>query len=153
MRGTIEERFYSKVDRDGPGGCWRWIGGTFPANSARYGSFNFRKKTITAHRMSFILSKGEIPVGLHVDHICRNTLCVNPDHLRAISPKENVLIGVGVTAVNHRKTKCGRGHSLSAENLILNRRGHRECRQCKRVTDAAYRFRKRGRKLGLEVKP
>src|ERR1700744_3050035 len=55
-------------------GCWNWVGAK---NNRGYG--NYRSKS--AHRMSYEANSGEkIPEGMTIDHICRNTSCVNPDH-------------------------------------------------------------------------
>lgn len=40
-----------------------------------------RGKRVYAHRESYVYHKGAIPVGLEIDHLCRNRACFNPDHL------------------------------------------------------------------------
>lgn len=65
-----------------------------------------------------------------LDHLCRNRLCVNPEHLEVVSRGENVLRGVGVTAENKRKTHCAHGHEFTTENTY--RYGNkRHCRTCR----------------------
>lgn len=112
-------------------GCWNW---TMPSKPNGYGQIsewrNGKAYTWYAHRVMYIIFKGKIPKGLHLDHLCRNTKCVNPDHLEAVSPKENILRGVGVTAKNARKTHCKRGHKLSGKNLYLNNSKDGVQRQC-----------------------
>jgi hypothetical protein len=63
-------------------GCWDWIMGT----TGRYGMRN----NVSAHRKYYALYKGPIPTGLVIDHLCRNTLCVNPDHLEAVTQAVNL---------------------------------------------------------------
>jgi DNA-binding XRE family transcriptional regulator len=93
----IETYYWVKAD-----GCWQWIGGK---NQNRcYGRYKFQGKMFPAHRFMYIKYKGEIPDDLVIDHVCRNTLCVNPDHLEAVSYAENVRRGKG-TKLNETKVK------------------------------------------------
>ena len=52
-------------------GCWLWTGNLSNAGYGRWGS-KF------AHRLSYELYKGSIPVGMEVDHLCFNPACVRP---------------------------------------------------------------------------
>lgn len=83
---TVEERFWKKVDKTAS--CWNW---TAAKNYLGYGSFSTgTSQSCQAHRYSYELAKGPIPEGLVIDHKCHNPSCVNPDHLRAVTQKQNM---------------------------------------------------------------
>jgi hypothetical protein len=80
---------------------------------------------------------------MHLDHLCRNTRCVNPDHLEPVTLAENVLRGVSSPAMNARKTHCDSGHEFTPANTYISPRSERKCRACGRERDAARRPRNR----------
>jgi len=137
---TAAERFYRKICITQTG-CWEW---TRYIQKAGYGVFRMPDGLKLAHRISYELSKGPIPVGLELDHLCRNRKCVNPDHLEAVTHRENVMRGDSFMADRSRQTQCKSGHQFSQENTInraRNGRTHRECRECGRIAQRAYKAR------------
>lgn len=72
------DRFWRRVDKAGPNGCWVWTGG---CSNTGYGSFSINGKNYATHRLSYAMHKGVVPVGAHVMHSCDRPRCVNPDHL------------------------------------------------------------------------
>lgn len=115
------------------GDCWEWRGTRLRSG---YGVFRSERGMqdrgqLLAHRYAFELTKGPIPPGMHVDHVCRHPWCVRPSHLVLATPRENVLRGQGASARNARKTHCPRGHEYTAENIGSDTRGGRRCAQCR----------------------
>ncbi len=138
---SVISRLWKRVNKNGPvpshrpdlGPCWLWFG---TIDAYGYGVINIDRKVKQCHRVSFELAKGEIPVGLTVDHLCRVRPCLNPDHLESVSRGENVLRGNGYSGTNARKTECKRGHPLSGLNLYILPDGRqRRCRECGRESD------------------
>ena len=124
--GTIEHRFFSKVEIRESSECWWW---TAASNNEGYGLF-WACRQVRAHRWAYERWIGPIQDGLQIDHLCRNTLCVRPSHLEAVTGRVNTLRGVGPTAQNARKTKCPQEHPLAGGNLYTDRDGWRRCRLC-----------------------
>lgn len=75
---------------DKSGECWEW---TASLTTTGYGQFSVGGRAGRphgAHRVSYELTNGPIPAGLDIDHICHNTICVNPAHLRAVTHQKNM---------------------------------------------------------------
>lgn len=143
------ESFWARVDKVGPlpeyrpelGRCWIWTG---PLNRGGYGHFYDNSgKTARAHRLSFSIAYGSIPVGAEVDHLCRVRRCVRPDHLEAVTKRENILRGHSWMADSARKTHCVRGHEFNDANTYRNSQGHRYCRPCRILRARKYKQAKR----------
>ena len=128
---NANERFWSKVEKTDF--CWNWTATT----SSGYGTFKINKKTNLSHRLSYEDFYGKIPKGLQIDHLCRNKRCVNPEHLEAVTSRENTMRGNNITAVNARKTHCKYGHKFTEENTYLfdSKEGKKRCcRICRRIS-------------------
>lgn len=127
------DRFWSKVDI---GDCWLWLGGKA---AGRYGGFYDRGKWRPAHLVAYEELVGPVPDGLELDHLCRVTHCVNPDHLEPVTHGDNVRRGRG--PIHHRiQTKCKWGHLFDEANTRYEKgRLHRTCRACEREKSRARR--------------
>lgn len=74
----VQGRFWPRVQKDGAGGCWLWIG---TKTNEGYGTIRVGEKLCVSHRVGWELVKGPIPDGMLALHKCDNPSCVNPDHL------------------------------------------------------------------------
>lgn len=117
-------------------GCWQWRGADFARD---YGCFNFKGKKGLAHRIVYEIYRGPIQAGLVIDHLCRNTKCVNPFHLEQVTQRINSLRGIGVSAINIRKTHCPSGHAYDEINTYIRVSGNRGCRTCLREQKKKYK--------------
>jgi hypothetical protein len=137
---TFESRFWSKVDKTSPDGCWLWTA----ALRNGYGMIGLGGRGAGvgyAHRLSHEMHIGPIPDGLVIDHLCRTPRCVNPAHLEAVPQRVNVMRGLH-PSINGSwmaaKTHCPDGHEYSTENTYVYR-GRRTCRSCRRANDRRRR--------------
>ena len=134
----VEERFWERVRKTE--GCWEWLGVRREGYGISKIQIRGRQIPFFAHRVAYELTKGPIPEGMTLDHLCRNRGCVNPAHLEPVTAVENTMRGYGVGAVNSRKQFCPRGHPLTEGNLVGGdlRDGHRKCLICKRERDRQW---------------
>jgi len=87
LTDKIIQRFHSKYARSTvEDQCWNWTGTV----SRGYGRLSIGKLWFKAHRISYYLHHKELPTDLTIDHLCKNTLCVNPAHLEPVTSEENL---------------------------------------------------------------
>lgn len=84
---SLEQRFWSKVNKDATGGCWSWEAST---STDGYGQIRVNGRAKTVHRLSWEWANGAIPDGMFIDHRCHNRRCVNPEHLRLVTNAQNM---------------------------------------------------------------
>lgn len=124
-----KKRFFSKI-RIHENGCHLWVGVT---DRAGYGQFKLNYRQEKAHRVAYFLHHGQIDKTLTIDHLCAYKSCVNPNHLRLVSIRENVLASNNAAAINAKKTHCKRGHEFTPENTGKSKKG-RYCIKCHNTT-------------------
>jgi hypothetical protein len=132
VRTTIEERFWSYVNKSGrlmPGmtsRCWEWQG----ANDGNYGEFlvlTEPKQVVKyAHAFAWELYGGLSPTRkFPLHHLCGNKLCVNPNHMAMVTRAGHSML--------HTVTfdaKCKNGHPFDEVNPLIDGKGYRRCREC-----------------------
>jgi hypothetical protein len=126
------EKWWERVSKR-QDGCWEWTGSRWARG---YGRFYVDGRRQSAHRWGYEHLRGPISEGLELDHLCRNTWCVNPKHLEPVEHLVNVRRGVAgqvnrarALAVSH----CPAGHPYDHVNTRYLARGSRACRTCDRV--------------------
>jgi hypothetical protein len=139
VRGTLEQRFWSKVYMDPNCGCWLWAGD----GSKRYGTIGIRidnrQKRIYAHRLSYEMHIGPIPEGKEIDHTCRVTFCVNPRHLEPVTTLENHRRMPSESRHRPYRTHCANGHEFTPENTRRIERKKYPYKVCIICSRAAFR--------------
>ena len=110
--------------------CWFWLGAK---GAAGYGNLKYKQRTIPAHRAAYETFVGPIPEGLHIDHLCRQPGCINPEHLEPVTKRENERRGIRGLLTTH----CPAGHAYDEANTYYYGE-QRHCRTCRR--DRARRY-------------
>lgn len=145
---TIEERFWSKVDKSGE--CWLWTGYIKPNGYANFypgGGRHVQK--VYVHRFAYELTCGPIPADLEIDHLCHVRHCVNPAHLDVVThrvnlDRRNAALGWALPKapkVRAIETHCRKGgHPFDEANTHVDRKsGKRMCKACAQVRYLARR--------------
>lgn len=137
-----EVRFWGHVDKSNPSGCWFWTD-----NLRRRATFmpgHFGRRSIYAYRFAFYLKHGRYQKkGMHLDHLCREPRCVNPDHLEEVTGRENTLRGMNPWIVRRREIaatgRCKHGH---VGQYTKNGKGQYKCKGCKKMRAVLAKKRK-----------
>lgn len=118
-------------------GCWEW---RLRADATGYGQFRWnldgRTLSVQAHRAVYLDLIGEIKDGLVLDHLCKNRICVNPEHLEPVTVNENV------RRSSYLPGQCRRGHPWEGNERVKSD-GNRQCNICYEASWRARNARKR----------
>ena len=107
-------------------------------------------RSVPVHRFSYMLSKGNIPEGLVIDHICHNPSCVNPDHLRAVTQQQNLENLPGAMKSNGHShvrgvhwDKCARRYTVEMWHNGVRHHAKGHFKSLAEATNAAIELRNR----------
>lgn len=144
----VSERLWAKVDTSGE--CWLWTGATTANGYGVLSVFTERLDRHTnalAHRLAYELLIGPIPQGLEIDHLCRVRHCVNPEHMEAVTHRENQ------RRMSEAVTHCrNAGHELTPENTRVSPNGRRRCLACQSEERRRYEMKNPGRHKAYRAK-
>lgn len=82
----VIDRLMDRV-REDENGCWIFEG---CRTKDGYGQIKDGGRLKYVHRVAYEHFNGPIGPGLDIDHLCFVRACVNPDHLRAVTNKQNL---------------------------------------------------------------
>lgn len=126
-RRPLEDRLWEKACESSDG-CWIWQGSRNPVGYGQIRAPGRRGALLAAHRVAYEFVVGLIPAGLTIDHLCRNTSCINPAHMEPVTLRENIRRGAAV------QTHCKYGHPLDGRMRDKKMRSGwaRYCKTCLR---------------------
>lgn len=127
-RVPLAERLWRRVDKTET--CWFWTGAKAGGGYGVIVEDAPSRKMRGVHRVAYELTRGPIPDGLVVNHLCRTPACVRPDHLEAVTQAENVAYSDRVLGIRSVLTHCPQGHEYTPENTRLRLGKWRHCRAC-----------------------
>ena len=140
---ALETRFHKHYISEPNSGCWIWIGAVIKSKGALYGVIKRDRADIKvrggsndlAHRVAFGLYKEAVTPEKQIDHTCRNTLCVNPNHLELVTGGENTRRAY----IRLYGNACKKGHPFDEANTWTEKNGQRHCRKCHAEREALRR--------------
>jgi hypothetical protein len=152
----IPQRVLDRIEarvKKAPNGCWLWPGAKVEGyGRITWSDLNGKKTWHLTHRVMHESVNGPIPEGMQIDHICHDPdecspaiakdcphrACCNPEHLRAVSTRENLLRGGTVSAARRAVEECPKGHAFDASNTLVSTQGQRSCKACTYERNRAY---------------
>lgn len=125
---SLQHRLWAKVEKH-PDGCWVWTGAVNKRQNG-YGIIYVGppRRQGVVHVLVYEWLRGPIPDDFDLDHLCRNTRCVNPDHLEPVPHEVNCRRG---RSAEREKTSCPKGHPYNEANTYIRSNGWRGCRLCR----------------------
>lgn len=145
------DRFWGKVDKKSSDIFYKGTRCWICPSKQRYASIWFSGVYLKAHRISWIISYGDIPNKINILHHCDNTHCVNPSHLFSGTQLDNVhdmiskgrkWVGSGEKNPNHKITidKVRELREIHKKHSPFERRGYNVNSLCKKYGISRTQF-------------
>lgn len=105
-----------------------------------------KRHMVTGHRASWVRVNGQVPLGMTIDHLCKQRMCVNPEHMRLLPNYENAR---RIDGKDWPIGTCANGHSADSLRPVKRRskdgspRWGRTCYECADIYRKRYSDRKR----------
>ena len=143
----VDSRFWNKCSI-ADNGCWEWQGFLNPAGYGQFSAGN--GKVMLTHRWTYQRFVGPLIDGMHIDHLCRNVKCCNPEHLEQVTPRVNMERTTGHRHSHYSKgnrSHCGNGHEMTPENSYKRpgRVNSYACRACHAEYSRQWLIRREGK--------
>lgn len=106
------------------GECWVWSGW----KKGLYGQFEVYGRAMPAHRVAYLDMGNKIADAMELDHLCRNPICVRPEHLEPVTHGENIRRGLHPL---DNRSSCLHGHDLTPDNIIVRNRSNGTVKSCR----------------------
>ena len=119
-------------------GCWEW---QKAKHRQGYGHCPYKRKCLLAHRVSWMVFKGNLPDDILVCHHCDNPPCINPDHLFLGTDKDNTL-----DHIKKGKSKKSRG-----ENHYFSKLTEKEVKEMRKMRERKIKIKDISRKFNIHV--
>lgn len=97
-------------------GCLIWVGSR---TKSGYGVIRVDGKNVYAHRYAYAQTNGTIPAGVKIDHMCHDKACVNKEHLRGVSNKQNLENRTGLDKTNTSGYRGVYWHKGSSSWMVM----------------------------------
>lgn len=125
-------------------GCWLFSGG----NSKGYGYIEYEGELWPAHRLVFWLCSNEDIESKHIHHVCENPPCINPSHMKALTPSEHIKLHYELrTHSKSKRTHCKRGHEYNPLNTYYMPNGTPSCKECRRRVNRVDKAKRKAKLL------
>jgi hypothetical protein len=143
---NLPNRVWERIIPEPTTGCWLWLGTEVKSYPKVSVVVNGVKKLVATHRLVYEAAHG--PLGsLQIDHKCNTPMCVNPDHLQAVTAQQNLRLR------SLRLVVCRRGHPLTPDNIVSYGTAVRTCKTCRNDSVTKSEAKRKARRQAARASP